>query len=123
MLLALLDTRNATALRAVCREARDEVAALPWDDAGAYDAAKGSWVGGTRITCSLASWRACFPRAVGVDASECWDLVDADFVHGVRRLNMSGCTGLTDGAFTHRACPGPAPRVSHRRGPRATMHT
>ena len=102
-LLALLDTRDATALRGVCREARDEVSAYPWDDAGAYDAASREWVGGTRIAGSLALWRACFPHAISADVHDRGDLVDADFVHlrGVRRLNMMRCSGDTDDAFVH----------------------
>ena len=102
-LLALLDTRDATALRGVCREARDEVAAFPWDDTGKYDEATGRWVGGTRITGSLVLWRACFPHALGANVNERRDLVDADFAHlcGVLRLFMRGCVGITDGAFAH----------------------
>jgi hypothetical protein len=49
-LLAMLTTRDARALRAVCSEARDAVAAHPWADVE---------------TCVRwpAAWRACFPRA------------------------------------------------------------
>ena len=104
-LLALLDTRDATAVRATCREARDEVAAYPWDDVGTRSTLFRTWEGGTRIAGSLASWRACFPNARGADVHNRWDLVDADFAHlrGLQRLDMSGCTqgGITDGAFAH----------------------
>ena len=95
-LFGFLDTRDATALRATCREARDAVAAHPWADAE------------TRISGRLASWRTCFPCAVAANVYRRRDLVDADFaahLRGVRTLGMRECTqpGLTDAAFAHLA--------------------
>ena len=68
---------------------------------------------GTVIHGSIALWRACFPRARGANVLqyEQWlnpngrrtPLVDADFVHfvGLRGLNMSRCTQVTDAAFEY----------------------
>ena len=91
-LFGFLTTRDANAVRATCREARDAVAAHPWADAE------------TRIPRSLARWRACFPRAVAANVSERDDLVDADFaahLRGLRVLNMGRCRGVSDAAFVH----------------------
>ena len=48
--LPLFDMRSATVLRGVCTELRTAVAEHAWAD-------------GSRITGSLAAWRAGFPRA------------------------------------------------------------
>ena len=91
-LFGFFSTKEACVLRAVCREARDAVAAHPWADAE------------TVILGNLASWRACFPLAVAANVSERDDLKDADFaahLRGLRTLNMRFCHGITDTAFTH----------------------
>ena len=88
-----LTTYNARALRLVSRMCRDDVAAARWLDAE------------TRITGSLAAWRACFPGARAANVAGRRDLRDADFVHlaGVKVLIMSGCTGITDAGLAHLA--------------------
>jgi hypothetical protein len=48
-LLSFFDTRQACALRLVCRELQAAVAAHPWEDMG------------TVILGSIGAWRACFP--------------------------------------------------------------
>ena len=99
VLLQYFDTREACALRLVCRELQAAVAAHPWEDRG------------TIIKGSIGGWRACFPRArcanVHIDNDvRGWrrtPVVDADFVHfvGLWELDMSGCTEVTDAAFVH----------------------
>ena len=111
-LLRLLSAADATRFRGVCAEARDAVAAYPWEEE-------------MRVRGSLRAWRSCFPRATRVDISGRRDLVDADFVHlaGMRRVNMSGCNQetITDGAFVwadHGRCvcaPGGHPHARHAR--------
>ena len=51
-LLPLFTTRDACALRLVCREFLVAVAEQPWEDRR------------TVIKGSIAAWRACFPRAM-----------------------------------------------------------
>ena len=96
-LLPMFDTAEATVLRQLCREFKEAVADFPWEDEE------------TVIKGSVASWRACFPRARRASVSnrgeeDCQTpVVDADFVHfvGLRRLNMSYCRSVTDAAFVH----------------------
>ena len=86
-----LSTRDARALRLVCRMCCTDVRAARWVDAE------------THITGSLAAWRACFPGARGADVDWRADLTDADFAHlaGVKRLSMRGCTGVTNAGLAH----------------------
>ena len=86
-----LTTRDARALRLVCRLCCADVAAARWLDAE------------TRITGSLAAWRACFPGARAANVAGRHDLRDADFAHlaGVKTLNMHECTGITDAGLAH----------------------
>ena len=87
-----LTTCNARALRLVSRMCRGDVAAARWLDAE------------TRITGSLAMWRACFPGARAANVAKMrWHLKDADFVHlaGVKVLHMGGCIGITDAGLAH----------------------
>ena len=51
VLLPFFTTRDACALRLVCREFLAAVSEHPWEDRG------------TVIKGSIAAWRACFPRA------------------------------------------------------------
>ena len=98
-LLPLFTTRDACALRLVCREFLAAVSEQPWEDSE------------TVIQGSLAAWRACFPRACAANVSQrtVWaggratSVVDADFAHlqGLRVLNMGGCKSVTDAAFAH----------------------
>jgi hypothetical protein len=99
-LLPMFTTKEATTLRLLCKEFKTTVADFPWEDHR------------TVIRGSVASWRACFPRARSADVSE-WEhfcvkgrmnpVVDADFVHfvGLKWLRMWYCTGITDAAFIH----------------------
>ena len=50
-LLPMFDTAEATVLRLLCKEFKDAVMDFPWEDEK------------TVILGSVASWRACFPRA------------------------------------------------------------
>jgi hypothetical protein len=88
-----LTTREANALRLVNHECREAVAAARWHDAE------------TRITGSLAAWRACFPGALAANVDGRRDLRDADFEHlaGVKVLNMGYCTGITGAGLAHLA--------------------
>jgi hypothetical protein len=100
-LLEFFDTRQACALRLVCREFQAAVAAHPWEDME------------TVILGSIGGWRACFPRArcanvcmlaaIGGAAVRRAPVVDADFVHfvGLWELSMALCTAVTDAAFVH----------------------
>ena len=101
VLLPLFTTRDACALRLVCREFLAAVSEHPWEDRR------------TVIQGSIAAWRACFPHALCVNVQK-WDssyranmrsaaVVDADFVHfeGLRELYMADCKGVTDAAFVH----------------------
>jgi hypothetical protein len=100
VLLKMFDTREACALRLVCREFEDAVGRQQWEDRK------------TVITGSIAAWRACFPRArcaninkrySGSGSGRSAPVVDADFVHleGLRELNMAHCSAVTDAAFAH----------------------
>ena len=101
VLLPLFTTRDACALRLVCREFLAAVSEHPWEDRD------------TVIRGSIAAWRACFPHALCANVQE-WDsgyysneraisVEDADFVHfeGLRGLYMAGCRDVTDAAFVH----------------------
>ena len=78
-LLPLFTTRDACALRLVCREFLAAVSEHPWEDMG------------TVIQGSVAAWRACFPHArcanvqmtilIGGISKRTAPVVDADFVH------------------------------------------
>jgi hypothetical protein len=100
-LLPFFTTRDACALRLVCREFLAAVREHPWEDRG------------TAIQGSIAAWRACFPRArcanvrryavvYGAEARKA-PVYDADFVHfaGLRELNMADCVDVTGAAFVH----------------------
>jgi hypothetical protein len=100
VLLPLFTTRDACALRLVCREFLAAVTEQPWEDRE------------TAIKGSIAAWRACFPRARCANVGHYSftggevrknPVVDADFVHfeGLRELNMYGCREVTDAAFAH----------------------
>jgi hypothetical protein len=101
VLLPLFSTRDACALRLVCREFLAAVTEHPWEDRE------------TVIKGSIAAWRACFPHACCANVQK-WDegygpntrvapVVDADFVHfgGLRELYMARCEDITDAAFVH----------------------
>ena len=100
-LLPFFTTRDACALRLVCREFLAAAREHPWED------------GRTAIQGSIAAWRACFPRACCANVGRSFFLVgtevrraavyDADLVHfaGLRELNMALCVDVTDAAFVH----------------------
>ena len=101
VLLPLFTTRDACALRLVCREFLAAVSEHPWEDRR------------TVIKGSIAAWRACFPHASCANVCK-WDVddkaerraapvMDADFVHfeGLRELYMAYCGDVTDAAFVH----------------------
>jgi hypothetical protein len=100
VLLPLFTTRDACALRLVCREFLAAVTEQPWED------------GETVIKGSIAAWRVCFPRARCANVARysmtggemrTAPVVDADFVHfeGLRELNMFYCQDVTDAAVVH----------------------
>jgi hypothetical protein len=101
VLLPLFSTRDACALRLVCREFLAAVREHPLEDRG------------TVIKGSIAVWRACFPQARCANVQKwVWPesadkraapVVDADFVHfeGLRELYMAGCKDVTDASFVH----------------------
>ncbi len=86
-----LTTRDAPALRRVCRLCCADVAAARWLDVK------------TRIDGSLAAWRACFPGARAANVEGRTDLADADFAHlaGVKKLDMGWCAQVTDAGLAH----------------------
>ncbi len=99
-ILGFFDTREARAIRLVCAEFREAVAAVPWADTE------------TRISRNVGGWRACYPRATKANISVEYSdpqvhnaTVDADFVHfeGIHTLDMSFCSqaDITDAAFVH----------------------
>ena len=90
-IFGFLTTREARALRLVCRLCCADVAAARWHDEE------------TRISGSLAAWRACFPDARAANVAVRVDLRDADFARlaGLKALNMSECTGITDAGLAH----------------------
>jgi hypothetical protein len=98
-LLPLFTTREACALRLVCREFLAAVTEQPWKDEE------------TVIKGSIGAWRACFPRALSANVMQYSEpaewrstpVVDADFVHleGLHFLDMRGCNSVTDAAFVH----------------------
>ena len=84
VLLPLFSTRDACALRLVCREFLAAVSEHPWEDRG------------TAIKGSIAAWRACFPHArcanvqyYSIGGGRTAPVMDADFVHfeGLRELH------------------------------------
>ena len=101
VLLRFVSTRDACALRLVCREFLAAVSEHPWEDRE------------TVIQGSIAAWQACFPCARCANVSKfdfdgevelrAAPVVDADFVHfeGLRELYMAGCQDVTDAAFAH----------------------
>ena len=101
VLLQLFTTREACALRLICREFTEAVRRHQWED------------GATVIRGSIAAWRACFPRARCANVGRYQDAInpqgrraavhDADFVHfeGLRELYMAGCKDVTDAAIVH----------------------
>ena len=101
VLLPFFSTRDACALRLVCREFLAAVSEHPWEDRR------------TEIEGSIGAWRACFPCArcanvqkwafEGDRMARTTPVVDADFVHfeGLRELYMAGCRIVTDAAFVH----------------------
>ena len=100
VLLPFFTTRDACALRLVCREFLAAVSEHPWEDRR------------TVIKGSIRAWRACFPRAHCANVQNrtsygaekrAAPVVDADFVHfeGLRELYMAGCRIVTDAAFVH----------------------
>ena len=100
VLLSFVSTRDACALRLVCREFLAAVREHPWEDMR------------TAIKGSIRAWRACYPRArcanvqkyaFGGAEKRAAPVVDADFVRfeGLRELNMAGCRDVTDAAFVH----------------------
>jgi hypothetical protein len=101
VLLKFFNTREACALRLVCREFVEAVRRQQWED------------GATVIRGSIAAWRACFPRARCANVGMYQDtfnpqgrranVFNTDFVHfeGLRSLNMNLCGSVTDAAFVH----------------------
>ena len=100
VLLPFFCTRDACALRLVCREFLAAVSEHPWEDRD------------TVIQGAIGAWRACFPHARCANVQKCDELcevarvapvVDADFVHfeGLRELYMADCRDVTDAAFVH----------------------
>ena len=99
-ILGFFDTKEVRAIRLVCSEFREAVAAVPWADMG------------TRISRNAGGWRASFPHATkanisvdDIDPPILNAIVDVDFVHfnGLHTLDMTGCNqaGITDAAFVH----------------------
>ena len=100
VLLPFFTTRDACALRLVCREFLAAVSEHPWEDRD------------TVIKGSIGAWRVSFPcarcanvqkYAFGSAEKRANPVVDADFVHfeGLRELYMAGCKDVTDAAFVH----------------------
>lgn len=88
---AFLTMGDATAFRAVCREARASVADQPWTDYG-------------QIVGSISAWRACFPRAKVANLTyRPKTITDADLAHlaGIHTLNIQGCSNVTDAGLAH----------------------
>ena len=99
--LGFLRQDEALELRAASRACRDAAAEHAWSDFDTH----GLWVGRSRISGSVAAWRACFPYARAVNICGNKNVTDADFVHfeGIHTLGMSGCNQatITDAAFAH----------------------
>ena len=112
-IFGFLSTREANTLRLVCGEFRDAVSEARWHDET------------TRISGSLAAWRACFPNARAANVAGRADLQDADFAHlaGLKALNMSGlprdhwCGPRVP--YRHPHAGHERVPLDHRRGPRA----
>ena len=92
-IFGFFSTREANTLRLVCGEFRDAVSEARWHDET------------TRISGSLAAWRACFPNARAANVAGRADLQDADFARlaGLKALNMNGCGGITYAGLAHLA--------------------
>jgi hypothetical protein len=100
LLLPFLDTDNARELRRVSKKFRQLVEDYKWDDFT------------TRVV-DPRNWRVCFPKAVSCNFATYKDgklyantkLNDSDLVplHGLKRVNLSGCIALTDAAFANFA--------------------
>ena len=90
-IFGFLTTRDARALRLVCRLCCADVADARWHDEE------------TRISGSLAAWRKCFPNARAANVARRADLRDADFerLKGLKALNMGECGGITDAGLAH----------------------
>ena len=90
-IFGFLTTRDARALRLVCRLCCADVAAARWHDEK------------TAISGSLAAWRTCFPDARAANVVARTDLRDVDFARlaGLKALDMGGCTGITDAGLAH----------------------
>jgi len=93
-ILCYLTTYDARALRLVNHESREAVSAFRWKDKK------------TRITGSLAAWRACFPRAVWANLIDRKKITNDDLMHlaNIEILTMyaCGCTKITIDDF---GCP------------------
>ena len=94
-ILSYLWQDEALELRAASRACRQAVAEHAWSDCDLEG-------GRSKIHGSVASWRACFPKARAACIFDRSDIVDADFVHfrGINTLDMT-CCGITDAAFAH----------------------
>ena len=92
-IFGFLTTRDARALRLVCRLCCADVAAARWHDEE------------TPISGSLAAWRTCFPDARAANVAGRADLRDEEFARlaGLKALNMSQCTGITNASLAHLA--------------------
>ena len=96
-LMPLFDTRDALSLRLTCKELKEAVSEHAWEDTE------------TVIHGSVASWRACFPRAIAANVSRSPHspnpVRDIDFVQlvGVKHLRMRECLQVTDAAFAYLA--------------------
>ena len=86
-------------LHAASRACREAVAAHAWSD---FDEKEGER---SHIVGSVASWRACFPKARVANICGNKTVADADFAlfAGIHTLHMGGCNQatITDAAFVH----------------------
>ena len=97
--MGFLWQNEALGLRAASHGCREAVAAHAWDD---FDAKKGKR---SHIVGSMASWRACFPKARAANMWGNKTVTDADFalLEGLHTIGRGRCnqTTLTDAAFAH----------------------
>ena len=97
--LGFLWQDEALGLRAASRGCREAVATHAWDD---WDNKEGKQ---SHIVGSVASWRACFPKARTANMGDNKTVTDADFalLEGIHKLNMGGCNQatITNAAFAH----------------------
>ena len=84
-----LTTKEVCEAMVVCKEWRELVARVRWNDAETevYD---------------VAGWRECFPRARGVRVRECTD-AEVEHLKGIHTLNMEGYPLITDAGLAHLA--------------------